>query len=77
MALLQISEPGQTTAPHQHKLAIGIDPDTGGAKVNVALDGYGGKRMGAFTKESVGKRMAVVYLETKQETVKDNNGVIK
>lgn len=28
MALLQISEPGQTTAPHQHKLAIGIDLGT-------------------------------------------------
>lgn len=28
MALLQISEPGQTSAPHQHKLAIGIDLGT-------------------------------------------------
>ncbi len=28
MALLQISEPGQTTAPHQHKLAVGIDLGT-------------------------------------------------
>lgn len=28
MALLQISEPGQATAPHQHKLAIGIDLGT-------------------------------------------------
>ncbi len=28
MALLQISEPGQSTAPHQHKLAIGIDLGT-------------------------------------------------
>ena len=28
MALLQISEPGQASAPHQHKLAIGIDLGT-------------------------------------------------
>jgi molecular chaperone HscA len=28
MALLQISEPGQSTAPHQHRLAIGIDLGT-------------------------------------------------
>jgi molecular chaperone HscA len=28
MALLQISEPGQSTAPHQHRLAVGIDLGT-------------------------------------------------
>ncbi|WGE42653.1 Fe-S protein assembly chaperone HscA [Actinobacillus equuli] len=28
MALLQIAEPGQTAAPHQHRLAIGIDLGT-------------------------------------------------
>jgi molecular chaperone HscA len=28
MALLQLSEPGQSTAPHQHKLAAGIDLGT-------------------------------------------------
>ena len=28
MAFLQISEPGQSTAPHQHKLAVGIDLGT-------------------------------------------------
>ena len=28
MALLQIAEPGQSTAPHQHRLAIGIDLGT-------------------------------------------------
>jgi len=28
MALLQISEPGQTDAPHQHNLAAGIDLGT-------------------------------------------------
>lgn len=28
MALLQIAEPGQSTAPHQHKIAVGIDLGT-------------------------------------------------
>ncbi len=28
MALLQLSEPGQSAAPHQHKLAAGIDLGT-------------------------------------------------
>ncbi len=65
-----------TTGEHVTNAKAGIDPDTGGAKVNVSLDGYGGKRMGAFTKDNVGKRMAVVYLETKQETVRDANGAI-
>ena len=28
MALLQISEPGESTAPHEHRLAAGIDLGT-------------------------------------------------
>ena len=28
MALLQIAEPGQSSVPHQHKLAVGIDLGT-------------------------------------------------
>ncbi len=64
------------TGEHVTNAQAGIDPETGGAKVSVSLDGYGGKRMGAFTKESIGKRMAVVYLETKQETSRDDKGNI-
>ena len=65
-----------TTGEHVTNAQAGIDPDTGGAKVSVSLDGYGGKRMGAFTKNNVGNRMAVVYLETKQETALDKDGNI-
>ena len=39
MALLQISEPGQTTAPHQHKLAVGIDLGTTNSLVASVLSG--------------------------------------
>ena len=39
MALLQISEPGQSTAPHQHKYAVGIDLGTTNSLVAVVLSG--------------------------------------
>lgn len=49
MALLQIAEPGQTAAPHQHRLAVGIDLGTtnsllatvrnGGSEILADVDG--------------------------------------
>ena len=39
MALLQISEPGQSTAPHKHKLAIGIDLGTTNSLVATVRSG--------------------------------------
>jgi molecular chaperone HscA len=39
MALLQISEPGQSTQPHQHKLAIGIDLGTTNSLVASVISG--------------------------------------
>lgn len=51
MALLQIAEPGQSTAPHQHRLAVGIDLGTTNSLVAsvrsgqpVILEGDGGER---------------------------------
>jgi len=49
MALLQISEPGQSAAPHQHRLAVGIDLGTTNSLVatvrsgvsSVLLDAHG------------------------------------
>ncbi len=40
MALLQISEPGQSTAPHQHKLAVGIDLGTTNSLVATVRSGH-------------------------------------
>jgi len=40
MALLQISEPGQSTAPHQHKLAVGIDLGTTNSLVASVRSGH-------------------------------------
>ena len=39
MALLQIAEPGQSTAPHQHRIAIGIDLGTTHSLVATVLSG--------------------------------------
>lgn len=39
MALLQISEPGQSAAPHQHKLAVGIDLGTTNSLVATVKSG--------------------------------------
>jgi molecular chaperone HscA len=41
MALLQISEPGMSTAPHQHRLAVGIDLGTTNSLVATVRNGIG------------------------------------
>ncbi len=41
MALLQISEPGMSAAPHQHKLAVGIDLGTTNSLVATVQSGMG------------------------------------
>jgi preprotein translocase subunit SecD len=45
--------------------AGGFDQQTGQPKVDVTLDGVGAGRMLDFTRENVGNRMAVVYIEQK------------
>ena len=39
MALLQIAEPGQSTTPHQHRLAVGIDLGTTNSLVATVRSG--------------------------------------
>jgi preprotein translocase subunit SecD len=48
--------------------ASGIDQQSGGPQVSVTLDSKGARKMLDNTRENVGKRMAVVYIETKTET---------
>ncbi len=48
--------------------ASGLDQRTGTPMVTVSLDSKGGRMMGQFTKDNVGKRMAVVYIEHKVES---------
>ena len=46
----------------------GFDQQTGTPNVNVMLDAKGARSMLKFTKENVGKPMAVVFIENKTET---------
>ena len=46
----------------------GLDQQTGGPQVSVMLDAKGARSMLNFTKKSVGKPMAVVFIENKSET---------
>ena len=41
MALLNIAEPGMATAPHQHRLAVGIDLGTTNSLVATVRNGSG------------------------------------
>jgi len=45
----------------------GFDSQSGSPNVTVMLDGKGARKMLAFTKENVGKPMAVVFIENKTE----------
>ncbi len=58
--------------------ASGIDSMNGGPDVTITLDGRGAKRMSHGTRDNVGKRLAVVFIENKIETVeKDGEKVQK
>ena len=46
----------------------GLDQQSGSPMVSVMLDAKGARKMLAFTRESVGKPMAVVFIENKVET---------
>lgn len=44
----------------------GFSQDAGGSEVNITLDAAGGKLMSDATRNAVGKRMAVLFIENKQ-----------
>ena len=57
--------------------ASGIDTLTGGPDVTITLDGRGAKRMSRGTRDNVGKRLAVVFMEYKTETIEINGEFVK
>ncbi len=57
--------------------ASGIDQQSGGPDVSITLDGKGAKAMSNATRDNVGRRMAVVFIETKTETVEENGVMVK
>ena len=55
----------------------GFDNNTGSPQVSVTLDGKGARKMLEFTKVSVGKPMAVVFIENKSSTrIVDGKSVV-
>ncbi|MBD3821140.1 MAG: protein translocase subunit SecD [Thiotrichales bacterium] len=55
----------------------GIDSKSGSPEVSVTLDSVGGRKMLATTKKNIGNRMAVVYIETRIDTVLENGKKVK
>ncbi len=64
------------TGERVQNASSGFSQDTGGAEVNITLDAAGGKLMVDATRNAVGKRMAVLFIENKQRIsyVTDENG---
>lgn len=55
----------------------GIDAQAGSAQVSVTLDGAGGRRMLETTRGNIGNRMAVVFIESRIDTVEENGEIVK
>jgi preprotein translocase subunit SecD len=55
----------------------GIDAQQGSPQVSVTLDGAGGRRMLETTKDNIGNRMAVVFIESRVDTVEENGELVK
>ena len=57
--------------------ASGIDQLSGGPDVTITLDSKGARIFSRVTRDQVGKRMAVVFIENKTETVEENGVEVK
>ncbi|OTG67364.1 protein translocase subunit SecD [Acinetobacter silvestris] len=55
------------TGERVQNAASGFSQDSGGAEVNITLDSAGGKLMADATRNAVGKRMAILFIENKQK----------
>jgi molecular chaperone HscA len=84
MALLQISEPGQSSAPHQHRLAVGIDLGTtnslvatvrsGGA--TVLPDAQGRPLLPSIVRYRADGRVEVGYAAQTHQAVDPTNTIV-
>ena len=63
MALLQISEPGKSTLPHEHRLAVGIDLGTTNSLIASVISGKA-----TILEDEEGSRMmpSIVHYDEKQ-----------
>jgi preprotein translocase subunit SecD len=65
------------TGDHIIDAASGIDPASGGPDVSITLDGKGDIIMRNETRDAVGKRMAVVFIESRFDTVEENGVAVR
>ncbi|SES70983.1 Fe-S protein assembly chaperone HscA [Thalassotalea agarivorans] len=82
MALLQIAEPGQSTVPHEHRLAIGIDLGTTNSLVATVKSGLPETLIDELGEEILpsvvhyGKDSVLVGAEAKKQSVVDPQNTI-
>ncbi|VAW92864.1 Chaperone protein HscA [hydrothermal vent metagenome] len=83
MALLQISEPGEATAPHQHRLAVGIDLGTTNSLVATVRSGQAdtladeqNRHLLPSVVQYQKEKLPIVGLEAKQQLVSDPENTI-
>jgi len=57
--------------------ASGIDPETNQPDVNITLDGQGARIFSRVTGENIKRLMAVVFIENKTYTYRDDDGELK
>ena len=55
----------------------GLDPETGQPDVNITLDGQGSRIFSRVTGQNIKRLMAVVFIENKSYTYRDDNGELK
>lgn len=84
MALLQISEPGMSTAPHQHRLAVGIDLGTTNSLVatvrsglsTILLDEAGHSLLPSVVRYTAGQQVEVGYPAQMQQSHDPQNTIV-
>ena len=57
--------------------ASGLDPETGQPDVNITLDGQGARIFSQVTGANIKRLMAVVFIENKTHTYRDDSGELK
>lgn len=61
------------TGDHVANATSSFDPETNMPQVNITLDSMGGTKMHRATRDSIGRRMGVLFIEHKTRTVMDTN----
>ena len=84
MALLQIAEPGQSAAPHEHRLAVGIDLGTTNSLIATVRSGMsvvlsderGRSLLPSVVRYAAGGEIDVGYVAHSQQSVDPRNTIV-